>query len=238
MVTAHACRSADSIMSKTRIPVVVLISGRGSNLQSIIDAMQRGELDIDIRAVISNRPDAAGLQRAHKAGITAISIDHTAFDSRAEFDQVLQQRIDRYEPELVILAGFMRILGHDFVQHYLGRMLNIHPSLLPKYTGLNTHQRALDNNDNIHGASIHFVTTELDGGPVVLQVEVPVLEEDDAERLASRVLQQEHRLYCQAIQWFAENRLQLIDGEAYLDGEKLTQPRVLDSEQADISSRP
>jgi phosphoribosylglycinamide formyltransferase-1 len=216
-------------MSKTRIPVVVLISGRGSNMQSIIEAMQNDELDIDIKAVISNRPTALGLERARDAGIPAITIDHTAFTSRQDFEQALQQCIDQYEPQLVILAGFMRILGKQFVQHYLGRMLNIHPSLLPKYTGLNTHQRVLDNGDCIHGASIHFVTTELDGGPVVIQVEVPVHKGDDAERLANRVLQQEHRLYRQAIQWFAEKRLQLIDGRAYLDGEKLQQPRVLEA---------
>jgi phosphoribosylglycinamide formyltransferase-1 len=220
-------------MSKTRIPVVILISGRGSNLQSIIDAMHRDELDIDIKAVISNRPGAAGLDRARDAGIPAITIDHTAFSSRQEFEQALQQGIDQFKPQLVILAGFMRILGKEFVEHYLGRMLNIHPSLLPKYTGLNTHQRVLDNGDNTHGASIHFVTTELDGGPVVIQVEVPVFDGDNADRLASRVLQQEHRLYRQAIQWFAENRLQLIDGQVYLDGKKLQQPRILKAVEQD-----
>jgi phosphoribosylglycinamide formyltransferase-1 len=220
-------------MSKTSIPVVILISGRGSNLQSIIEAMHRDELDIDIKAVISNRPDAAGLDRARDAGIPAITIDHTAFTSRQEFELALQQGIDQFEPQLVILAGFMRILGKEFVQHYLGHMLNIHPSLLPKYTGLNTHQRVLDNGDSTHGASIHFVTTELDGGPVVIQVEVPVLDDDDTDSLASRVLQQEHKLYIQAIQWFAENRLQLINGQAYLDGEKLQQPRVLEAVKQD-----
>ena len=127
----------------------------------------------------------------------------------------------------------MRILGKEFVQHYLGRMLNIHPSLLPKYTGLNTHQRVLENGDSTHGASIHFVTTELDGGPVVIQVEVPVLRDDDAGRLAARVLQQEHNLYRQAIQWFAEHRLKLIDGKAYLDGEKLQQPQILETVEQD-----
>ena len=173
-------------MSKRNLPVVVLISGRGSNLQAIIEAMQHNELAIDIKAVISNRPGVAGLERAREAGIPAIAVDHKEFDQREAFEQALQQCIDQYDPELVILAGFMRILGDAFVQHYLGRMLNIHPSLLPKYTGLNTHQRALDNGDNVHGASIHFVTTELDGGPVVIQVEVPVESGDDAQSLAAR----------------------------------------------------
>ncbi len=214
-------------MSKPRTPVVVLISGRGSNLQSIIEGMQQDELAIDIKAVISNRPGAAGLEHARAAGIPTETIDHSAFASREAFEQALRQSIDQYQPQLLVLAGFMRILGEEFVQHYLGRMLNIHPSLLPKYTGLNTHQRVLDNGDDVHGASIHFVTTELDGGPVVIQVQVPVLENDDAEGLANRLLQQEHRLYRQAIQWFAEKRLQLINGQACLDGEVMEKPLLL-----------
>ena len=216
-------------MNKNKIPVVVLISGRGSNLQSIIEAMQHQQLDIDIKAVISNRPDATGLEKARAAGIPAITVDHQQFANRHDFDLALQKSIDRYHPELLVLAGFMRILGEDFVNHYLGRMLNIHPSLLPRYPGLNTHQRALDNKDRWHGASIHFVASELDGGPVVLQVRLPVLEDDDQESLAERVLQQEHKLYCQAIQWFVEKRLILHQGQAYLDGNKITQPVIMDA---------
>ena len=216
-------------MKPAKLPVVILISGRGSNLQAIIEAARHNELDIDIRAVISNRPDVAGLERAREAGIEAITVDHKTFESRDAFDIALQQCINQYEPQLLILAGFMRVLGNDFVDHYAGRMLNIHPSLLPKYPGLNTHQQAIDNHDSTHGASVHFVTTELDGGPVVIQVEVTVLETDNAQTLATRVLQQEHRIFCEAIQWFAEGRLKLVDDKVYLDNERLLQPRMIKS---------
>ena len=168
-------------------------------MQAIIDAKQSDALDIDIKAVICNRPDAPGLDIAAKAGITTIIVDHQEYSSREAFDLALMKEIDGHKPSLVILAGFMRILNDNFVNHYLGRMLNIHPSLLPKYPGLNTHQRALNSKDNIHGACIHFVTTELDGGPVVIQVEVPIKADDNANSLAARVLQQEHKIYCMAI---------------------------------------
>lgn len=192
-------------MAKLRL--VVLISGNGSNLQAIIDACRQGSLDAEIAAVISNKADAYGLQRAQQASITHEVLDHTQFDSREAFDQVLMQHIDAYQPGLVVLAGFMRILSNGFVEHYPGRMLNIHPSLLPKYQGLNTHQRALEAGDKIHGTSVHFVTADLDGGPVVLQAEIPVLADDDEQSLATRVLEKEHEIYPQAIQWFAEGRL-------------------------------
>lgn len=194
-------------MAKLRI--VVLISGNGSNLQAIINACQQGTLDAEVVAVISNKVGAYGLQRAEQAGILQDTLEHTQFDNREAFDQALMQRIDSYLPGLVVLAGFMRILTNRFVQHYSGRMLNIHPSLLPKYPGLNTHRRALEAGDKIHGASVHFVTSELDGGPVVLQAEVPVLEGDDEQTLAERVLAAEHKIYPKAIQWFAEGRLLL-----------------------------
>jgi len=193
-------------------------------MQAIIDAWQLNSLDIEIRAVISNRPDAAGLMLAEKAGLKTIVINHQDYGSREAFDLELMKEIDEHEPELVILAGFMRILNDNFVNHYLGRMLNIHPSLLPKYPGLNTHQRALNGKDDIHGASIHFVTTELDGGPVVIQVKVPVKPDDNANSLAARVLIQEHKIYCLAIQWYAEKRLQLDNNKIILDGKVLTQP--------------
>lgn len=195
-------------MAKLRL--VVLISGKGSNLQAIIDASQQGTLDAEVVAVISNKSSAYGLQRAEQAGITQEVLEHAQFDSREAFDQALMQRIDSYRPGLVVLAGFMRILTNSFVQHYAKRMLNIHPSLLPKYPGLNTHRRALEAGDKIHGASVHFVTTELDGGPVVLQAEVPVLEGDDEQTLAERVLVEEHKIYLQAIQQFAQGKLLLL----------------------------
>jgi len=198
-------------------------------MQAIIDAWQSNNLDIEINAVISNRPDAAGLKLAEKAGLKTIVINHQDFGSREAFDLALMKEIDEYEPALVILAGFMRILNDNFVNHYLGRMFNIHPSLLPKYPGLNTHQRALNGKDDIHGASIHFVTTELDGGPVVIQVKVPVKPDDDADSLAARVLVQEHKIYCLAIQWYAEKRLQLDNNKIVLDGKVFTQPYLYEA---------
>lgn len=201
--------------------LVILISGSGSNLQAFIDAVNDGRLRADIRAVISNRPNAGGLARAEAAGITALAIDHRDFDSRDAFDTALQHAIDSFEPDLVILAGFMRILGDDFVSHYRGRLLNIHPSLLPKYPGLHTHQRAIDNGDREAGATVHFVTEELDGGPPILQASVPVQPGDSAELLAQRVLEWEHRIYPLAAQWFADGRLTLTGNRAILDGQQL-----------------
>lgn len=183
--------------SKPRL--VILISGRGSNMRSIIEAAQQGELNVDIAAVISNRPGAAGLDVARQAGIKTAVIDHKAYDSRESFDQAMIETIDQYHPNFVILAGFMRILTAGFVQHYANRLINIHPSLLPKFKGLHTHQRAIEAGEKEHGASVHFVTAELDDGPVILQARVPVLPGDDADTLAARVLEQEHLLYPAAI---------------------------------------
>ena len=211
--------------AKPRLPVVVLISGRGSNLQSIMDAVELGGLPIEIRAVISNRPDADGLRRATHAGITTRIIDHTAYDNRGAFDDALMATIDGFEPALVILAGFMRILTPGFVRHYHGRLLNIHPSLLPDFPGLNTHTRAIEAGRDEHGASVHFVTEETDGGPVVAQVYVPVYAGDDPQILAGRVLAGEHRLYPLVIGWFAGGRLSLQDDRPLLDGEPLESPR-------------
>jgi len=213
------------------LPVVILISGRGSNLQSIIDAVANDALPVEIRAVISNRPAAHGLQRATLAGITTAVIDHSRYSDRAAFDEALQECIERFQPGLVVLAGFMRILTTGFVHHYQGRMLNIHPSLLPEFPGLNTHQRVLESGCKQHGASIHFVTEAVDGGPVVLQARVPVYQQDTVTTLAARVLEQEHRLYPLAIRWFAEQRLKLDDtGNAVLDGERLSNPVILTTE--------
>jgi phosphoribosylglycinamide formyltransferase-1 len=212
-----------------RLPIVVLISGRGSNHNAIIDAMEAGELPVEIRAVISNRPEAAGLQRAALAGIRTIVIDHACHSDRAAFDRTLAATIDALQPTLVVLAGFMRILTPEFVEHFYGRLLNIHPSLLPAFPGLHTHQRALDAGCSEHGASVHFVTATVDGGPVIAQVKVPVHANDTATSLAERVLQQEHRLYPLVIRWYAEQRLGLApDGRVLLDGMPLDEPRQLE----------
>lgn len=217
------------------LPVVILISGRGSNLQAIIDAVANERLPVEIRAVISNRPDAGGLQRAAKAGISTAVIDHSLYPDRTAFDDALQACIEGFQPALVILAGFMRILTAGFVHHYQGRMLNIHPSLLPDFPGLHTHQRALEAGCKQHGASIHFVTEAVDGGPVVLQARVPVQQHDTVTTLATRVLEQEHRLYPLAIRWFAEQRLRLDNtGHAVLDEEVLTRP-VIVTQEAEVS---
>ncbi|WP_372758804.1 phosphoribosylglycinamide formyltransferase [Litorivivens sp.] len=201
--------------------LVILISGSGSNLQAFIDAAEQGELPADIAAVISNRPAAGGLERAAQAGIATAVVDHTGFANRDDFDAALRDTIDSFAPDLVVLAGFMRILGADFVRHFRGRMLNIHPSLLPKYPGLHTHQRAIDAGDTEAGATVHFVTEELDGGPPILQAQVPVKAGDTAELLAARVLEQEHRIYPLAARWFAEGRLTLNGNQAELDDNAL-----------------
>ncbi len=179
--------------------IVILISGRGSNMVSIIETLQSGSLPVTVAAVISNRPDAAGIKYAQQAGIATAIVDHKTFKSRELFDHALAQTIDHYKPDLVVLAGFMRILTTEFVEHFVDRLINIHPALLPKFKGLNTHQRAIDAGEKEHGASVHWVTAELDDGPVVLQTRVPVLDNDTAETLAARVLEQEHKLYPAAI---------------------------------------
>jgi phosphoribosylglycinamide formyltransferase 1 len=205
---------------KTR--VVVLISGSGSNLQALIDAVDADELPIELVAVISNRPAVFGLERATKANISTVLLDHKNFADRESFDRALIERIDYYQPDLIVLAGFMRILTPEFTQHYLGRMLNIHPSLLPKFQGLHTHQRALEAGETQHGVTVHFVTAELDGGPAIVQASVPVLVNDDATSLAKRVQRQEHIIYPLAVKWFAEGALQMVEGKAILKGERLS----------------
>ncbi len=207
--------------------LVVLISGSGSNLQAFIDATESGTLDATICAVISNRADAYGLQRAAAAGIVNEAIDHRQFDSRETFDAELLARVQHYQPDLILLAGFMRILTPVFVSPLQGRLLNIHPSLLPNYPGLHTHQRALDAGDAEHGATVHFVTQELDSGAPVVQARVPVLPGDDADTLARRVLKQEHRMYPLAASWFIKGRLRLHGSQALLDGEALPPTGVI-----------
>jgi len=198
--------------------IVVLISGGGTNLQAIIDACKDGYINGEVVAVISNKADVYGLIRAEQAGISHAVLSHKNHDSRESYDQALVNKINSFSPDLVVLAGFMRILTADFVQTYSGKLLNIHPSLLPKYQGLNTHQRAIDAKDNEHGVSVHFVTEELDGGPVILQAKVPVFSEDSVDDLASRVHQQEHRIYSLVVKWFCENRLSMQNEQAILDG--------------------
>ena len=200
--------------------VVVLISGSGSNLQALIDSLST-DSPAQICAVISNRADAFGLQRAAKAGIATQVLDHKAYADREAFDAALIEAIDAYQADLVILAGFMRILTPGFVTHYTGRLLNIHPSLLPKYKGLHTHQRALEAGDAEHGCSVHFVTEELDGGPLVVQAVVPVMADDTPETLAERVHAAEHLIYPLAMHWFAQGRLQLNERGCQLDGQLL-----------------
>ena len=201
--------------------IVVLISGSGSNLQAILDQAQSGEISGNIVAVVSNRPDAYGLSRAEQAGIDARLLDHKQFADRNTFDQALMELIDSYAPDLVILAGFMRILTPELVSHYHGRLFNIHPSLLPKYKGLHTHQRALDAGDDEHGCSVHFVTEELDGGPLIVQARVPVAAGETADSLQRRVHALEHKIYPLAVQWFCADRLTLTSNGVTLDGEPL-----------------
>jgi len=206
-----------STSTTPRKKLAILISGSGSNLQAFINAVQQQTLTADIAVVISNRPCVKGLERARAANIPAEVIDHTHFTSRDDFDSALMSCIDHYQADAIVLAGFMRVLGREFVQHYQGRLFNIHPSLLPRYPGLHTHQRALEADDTEAGASVHFVVPELDAGSIVIQARVPVLTGDTADSLAIRVLEQEHHIYPLALQWFCAGRLQLAPEGAMLD---------------------
>ncbi len=201
--------------------LAILISGSGSNLQAFIDAVRNQSLAATIAVVISNRPNVKGLERAAQAGIPTELINHKQFDDRNDFDHALVTLIDKYQPDAVILAGFMRILGPEFVNHYLGRLFNIHPSLLPKYPGLHTHQRAIAAGDKEAGATVHFVVPELDAGPAIVQARVPVYAGDDVDMLAKRVLEQEHHIYPLALKWFCDKRLVLKDNSTTLDGKPL-----------------
>jgi len=204
--------------------LVVLISGSGSNLLAIIDAIKNNQLNAEIKAVISNRATASGLEHASRENISTHVVDHKQYPSRELFDQAMMQIIEPIKPELVVLAGFMRILSKDFIAKYQHRLINIHPSLLPKYKGLNTHQLAIDNKDKIHGASVHYVNFELDSGPVVIQAEIPVLTTDTAETLAARVLQQEHKIYPMAIQLHISGRVRYDNEQLKFDNRPLTKP--------------
>lgn len=195
--------------------IVILISGRGSNMEAIVRAAIPGAR---IAAVISNRPQAGGLAFAAQHGIATQVVDHTAFADRASFDTALAEAIDQHVPDLVVLAGFMRVLTDDFVRRYQGRMVNIHPSLLPAFTGLHTHRRALEAGVKVHGATVHYVTAELDCGPVIVQAALPVLPDDDEHELAARVLTQEHRIYPQAVRWIIGGRVRFDGGRVIVDG--------------------
>ena len=209
-----------SVVRKTRC--VVLISGRGTNLSAILKAAAAADYPAEIVGVISNKADAAGLLLAHSAGVATEVVPSLGVTDRAVYDQTLLAAIDRYQPDLVILAGFMRILTADFVAHYAERMINIHPSLLPAFTGMHTHQRALDAGVHVHGCTVHFVTAELDHGPMIAQAAVPVYADDDASKLAARVLKEEHRIYPAAVRWFAEGRLKVVGQRVLLADERAT----------------
>ena len=217
-------------MTATTAPlkVVVLVSGRGSNLKAIAAQADAGALPIAITAVVSDRADAGALDWARERGMTAVVLSPRDYTDRTAYGRALGDIVAGMQPDLVVLAGFMRILSDEFVLRFLGRMLNIHPSLLPRYPGLHTHRRALEAGDAEHGASVHFVTPELDGGPVVLQARVPVLPGDDEDTLAARVLRQEHVIYPRVVSWFAQGRLAFRDGAAWLDGKRLETPLQLD----------
>jgi phosphoribosylglycinamide formyltransferase-1 len=192
--------------------IVILISGRGSNMQAIVRTAQAEKWPAKIAAVISNKADAAGLAFAQEHGIPTAVVPNKEYPTRDAFDAALRETIDRYSPDLVVLAGFMRILTPPFVDHYAGRLLNIHPSLLPSFTGLDTHQRALDAGVKLHGATVHFVTAELDHGPIVAQAAVPVRDDDTEDTLSARVLEQEHIIYPRSVRWFVEGKLAIDDG--------------------------
>ncbi|MCP5247906.1 MAG: phosphoribosylglycinamide formyltransferase [Candidatus Accumulibacter sp.] len=199
------------------IRVVILISGRGSNMASLLATVEAGDLPARIVGVLANRADAAGLASARASGVPTGVVDHRQYASRDAFDTAMAAAIDGFAPDLVVLAGFMRILGEAFVRHYQGRLINIHPSLLPAFPGLHTHRRALAEGVRVHGCTVHFVTADLDHGPIIVQAAVPVVDGDDEATLAARVLAQEHRVYPLAVRWFAESRLRLGDGRVLLD---------------------
>ena len=207
--------------------IVILLSGRGSNMAALLNAVADGSLPVRVAAVISNRPEAPGLETAAAAGLATRIVDHKAFASREDYDAALSAAIDTFAPDLVVLAGFMRILSAAFVTHYAGRLINIHPSLLPAFTGLHTHQRALSAGVRLHGCTVHFVTPELDSGPIIVQAAVPVLDGDDESTLAARVLAQEHRIYPMAVRWFAEGRLRLVDDKVVLDAAQTGEPALI-----------
>ncbi len=217
-------------MPASSFSIVVLISGEGSNLQAIIDQVQNHKLNLKIACVISNKENAFGLARAQRAEIETQTMSHKDYGSREDYDKALAKVIDRYTPDLIVLAGFMRILSAEFVRIYMGKLINIHPSLLPKYQGLNTHQRAIEAGENFHGASVHFVTPGLDSGPVLLQGRVQVIENDNAEELAKRVHIIEHQIYPMAIEWIVNQRVYMNNThQLFFDNLPLIKPIQIDT---------
>jgi phosphoribosylglycinamide formyltransferase-1 len=204
----------------------ILISGSGTNLQAFIDAVQNNHLNLDLAVVFSNNPNAHGLERAEQAGIPSACIQHSVFPDRESFDQAVIAELDRYEPELLILAGFMRILSPAFVAHYSGKILNIHPALLPKFPGLNTHQRVLDAGDEWHGSTVHFVTDKLDAGPRILQGRLSIVPDETADELQERVQAVEHQIYPQAAEWVGTGRVRFRNGQSWVDGRLAKEPEV------------
>lgn len=196
----------------------ILISGSGTNLQAFIDSAASGGLGLDLSVVLSNRPDAYGLVRARNAGIPTACIEHRHYEDRESFDRAVSAKLDEWQPGLLVLAGFMRILSAGFVEHYAGRILNIHPALLPAYPGLNTHQRVLDAGDEWHGSTVHFVTEKLDSGPRILQGRLPVVTGESSEQLATRVQAIEHQIYPVAAGWVGDGRVEFRDGRTWIDG--------------------
>lgn len=207
--------------------IVIVISGRGTNMHSLLDAVSCGVLPVRVAAVISNRPEAEGLAIAESCGVPVQVIDHRLFESREAFDNAMAEAIDVLAPDLVVLAGFMRILTDAFVRRFAGRMINIHPSLLPAFPGLRTHRQALEAGVRVHGCTVHFVTPELDHGPIIAQAAVPVLDGDDEATLAARVLAQEHVIYPQAVRWFVEGRLRVVDGKVCFDAGQQESPALV-----------
>jgi phosphoribosylglycinamide formyltransferase-1 len=210
----------------TRCKTAILISGSGTNLQAFIDTVARGTLNLELSVVLSNKPDAYGLVRASDAGIPTVSIEHGHYSDRDTFDRAVASKLDEWQPDLLVLAGFMRILSAGFVQRYTGKILNIHPALLPAYPGLNTHQRALDAGDEWHGSTVHFVTEKLDGGPRILQGRLPVVAGESAEQLAARVQAVEHQIYPEAAGWVGEGRVEFRNGNTWIDGAVADEPVV------------
>lgn len=215
-------------MSNERCKTAILISGSGSNLQSFIDRATSGDIDLDLTVVFSNKPDAYGLTRARTAGIATACVEQGNYPDRESFDRAVAANLQQHQPDLLILAGFMRILSPWFVKHFEGRILNIHPALLPAYPGLNTHQRVLDAGEQWHGSTVHFVTDELDGGPPIMQGRLKVVAQESADELCARVQTIEHRIYPQVANWFGQGRLQFKAGDAWLDDKRLVQPVVSD----------
>lgn len=224
MTDAH-----EAIEPRERLPIVILISGRGSNMRAIAERAMQRDIPVDIRAVISDKADAGGLAIARSMGIETRSLSARDFADRAAYDAALGDLVASFHPRLIVLAGFMRILSASFIERFSGRILNIHPSLLPKYRGLHTHRRALEAQECEHGVSVHFVTLELDGGPVIIQACIDVRPDDTEASLSARVQRQEHSIYPQAIDWFARGRLALEDERVYLDGKVLESPMFVDA---------